>query len=65
MQKQHFLFLLIASFALAQSPADSSYREDQIYASIGYPLLTDTPEGVAQNKLSHTLEQHIDYPDES
>lgn len=55
MQKQHFVLLLIASFALAQSPADSLYREDQIYASIGYPLLIDTPEGVAQNKLSHTF----------
>lgn len=55
MQKQHFVLLLIASFALAQSPADSSYREDQIYASIGYPLLIDTPEGHTQNKLSHTF----------
>ena len=55
MQKQHFLLLLIASFALAQSPADSLYREDQIYASIGYPLLIDTPEGLTQNKLSHTF----------
>lgn len=55
MQKQHFVLLLIASFALAQSPADSSYREDQIYASIGYPLLIDTPEGLTQNKLSHTF----------
>ena len=45
----------MASFALAQSPVDSSYREDQIYASIGYPLLIDTPEGVAQKKLSHTF----------
>ena len=55
MQKQHFLLLLLASFALAQSPADSSYREDQIYASIGYPLLINTPEGVTQNKLSHAF----------
>ena len=55
MQKQHFLLLLIASFALAQSPADSLYREDQIYASMGYPLLIDTPEGLTQNKLSHTF----------
>ena len=55
MQKQHFLLLLIASFALAQSPADSFYREDQIYVSIGYPLLIDTPEGLTQNKLSHTF----------
>ena len=55
MQKQHFLLLLIASFALAQSPADSLYREDQIYVSIGYPLLIDTPEGLTQNKLSHTF----------
>ena len=55
MQKQHFLLLLIASFALAQSPADSLYREDQIYASIGYPLLIETPEGLTQNKLSHTF----------
>ena len=55
MQKQHFLLLLIASFALAQSPADSLYREDQIYASIGYPLLIGTPEGLTQNKLSHTF----------
>ena len=55
MQKQCFFLLLIASFALAQSPADSLYREDQIYASIGYPLLIDTPEGLTQNKLSHTF----------
>ena len=55
MQKQCFLLLLIASFALAQSPADSFYREDQIYVSIGYPLLIDTPEGLTQNKLSHTF----------
>jgi hypothetical protein len=55
MQKQCFLLLLIASFALAQSPADSLYREDQIYASIGYPLLIDTPEDLTQNKLSHTF----------
>ena len=55
MQKQHFLILLIASLALAQSPADSFYREDQIYVSIGYPLLIDTPEGLTQNKLSHTF----------
>ena len=55
MQKQHFLLLLIASFALAQSPADSFYREDQIYVSIGYPLLIDIPEGLTQNKLSHTF----------
>ena len=45
----------MASFALAQSPVDSSYREDQIYASIGYPLLIETPEGLTQNKLSHTF----------
>ena len=45
----------MASFALAQSPADSLYREDQIYVSIGYPLLIDTPEGLTQNKLSHTF----------
>ena len=45
----------MASFALAQSPADSFYREDQIYVSIGYPLLIDTPEGLTQNKLSHTF----------
>jgi len=55
MHKQHFLLLLVGSFALAQSPVDSSYREDQIYASIGYPLLIDTPEGLTQNKLSHTF----------
>ena len=55
MQKQHFLLLLIASFALAQTPADSLYREDQIYASMGYPLLIDIPEGLTQNKLSHTF----------
>ena len=55
MQKQCFLLLLVASFALAQSPADSLYREDQIYASIGYPLLIETPEGLTQNKLSHTF----------
>ena len=45
----------MASFVLAQSPVDSSYREDQIYASIGYPLLIDTPQGITQNKLSHTF----------
>jgi hypothetical protein len=55
MQKQYFFLLLIASFALAQPPADSLYREDQIYASIGYPLLVETPEGLTQNKLSHTF----------
>jgi hypothetical protein len=47
--------LFIASFALAQSPADSLYREDQIYVSVGYPLLIDIPEGLTQNKLSHTF----------
>jgi len=55
MQKQSFLLLLIAGFTLAQSPADSFYREDQIYALIGYPLLVETPEGLTQNKLSHTF----------
>ena len=55
MQKQCFLLLLVASFALAQSQADSLYREDQIYASIGYPLLISTPEGLTQNKLSHSF----------
>ena len=55
MQKQYFLILLIASLSLAQLPADSSYREDQIYASIGYPLLINKPEGLTQNKLSHTF----------
>ena len=55
MQKQCFLLLLIAGFTLAQSPADSFYREDQIYALIGYPLLVETPEGLTQNKLSHTF----------
>jgi hypothetical protein len=55
MQKQHFLLMLIASFALAQTQADSLYREDQIYASVGYPLLIYTPEGLTQNKLSHTF----------
>ena len=55
MQKQYFLILLIASLSLAQLPADSSYREDQIYASIGYPLLISKPEGLTQNKLSHTF----------
>lgn len=55
MQKQCFLLLYIASFALAQSPADSLYREDQIYASVSYPLLIDTPEILTQNKLSHTF----------
>jgi hypothetical protein len=47
--------LFIASFALAQSPVDSLYREDQIYVSVGYPLLIDIPEGLTQNKLSHTF----------
>ena len=55
MQKQHFIPLLIASFALAQTPADLLYREDQIYASVGYPLLIDVPEALTQNKLSHTF----------
>ena len=55
MQKQYFLLLLIASFALAQAQADSLYREDQIYVTIGYPLLINAPEGITQNKLSHTF----------
>jgi hypothetical protein len=55
MQKQFFFLLFIASFALAQTPADSLYREDQIYVSVGYPLLIDIPEGLTQNKLSHTF----------
>ena len=55
MQKKHFILLLIASFALAQTPADLLYREDQIYASVGYPLLIDVPEALTQNKLSHTF----------
>ena len=55
MQKLHFLLLLIGGYAFAQTPADSLYREDQIYASVGYPLLIDTPEGLTQNKLSHTF----------
>ena len=55
MQKQYFILLLIASFALAQTPADLLYREDQIYASVGYPLLIDVPEALTQNKLSHTF----------
>ena len=55
MQKQYFILLLIASFALAQTPTDPLYREDQIYASVGYPLLIDVPEALTQNKLSHTF----------
>ena len=55
MVKQHFLFLLLASFTLAQNSADSLYREDQIYLSIGYPLLINTTEGLTQNRLSHTF----------
>ena len=55
MQKQYFILLLIASFALAQTSADQFYREDQIYSSVGYPLLIDVPEALAQNKLSHTF----------
>jgi hypothetical protein len=55
MQKKHSILLLIASFALAQTPADLLYREDQIYASVGYPLLIDVPEALTQNKLSHTF----------
>ena len=45
----------MTSFALAQSAADSAYREDQIYAAIGYPLLLNAPEGITQNKLSHSF----------
>ena len=55
MQKQLFLFFFMTSFSLAQSQAGSAYREDQIYAAIGYPLLINAPEGIAQNKLSHTF----------
>ena len=55
MQKLHFLLLLIGGFAFSQTPTDSLYREDQIYASVGYPLLIGTPEGLTQNKLSHTF----------
>ena len=43
------------SFTLAQSQDDSAYREDQIYAAIGYPLLLNAPDGITQNKLSHTF----------
>ena len=43
------------SFTLAQSQGDSAYREDQIYAAIGYPLLLNAPDGITQNKLSHTF----------
>lgn len=45
----------MTSFTLAQSQADSAYREDQIYAAIGYPLLLNAPDGITQNKLSHTF----------
>ena len=45
----------MTSFTLAQSQADSAYREDQIYAAIGYPLLVNAPDGITQNKLSHTF----------
>ena len=45
----------MTSFTLAQSQADSSFREDQIYAAIGYPLLVNAPDGITQNKLSHTF----------
>ena len=45
----------MTSFTLAQSQADSAYREDQIYADIGYPLLLNAPDGITQNKLSHTF----------
>ena len=55
MRKQYFILLLIASFALAQTSSDQFYREDQIYSSVGYPLLIDVPEALAQNKLSHTF----------
>ncbi len=55
MQKQLFVFLFLTSFTLAQSQADSAYREDQIYAAIGYPLLLNSPDGITQNKLSHTF----------
>ena len=43
------------SFTLAQSQDDLAYREDQIYAAIGYPLLLNAPDGITQNKLSHTF----------
>lgn len=55
MQKQLFVFLFLTSFTLAQSQADSAYREDQIYAAIGYPLLLNAPDGITQNKLSHSF----------
>ncbi|MGB1993163.1 MAG: outer membrane beta-barrel protein [Flavobacteriaceae bacterium] len=55
MQKQLFVFLFMTSFTLAQSQADSAYREDQIYAAIGYPLLLNAPDGITQNKLSHNF----------
>jgi hypothetical protein len=55
MQKQLFVFLFLTSFTLAQSQADSAYREDQIYTAIGYPLLLNAPDGITQNKLSHTF----------
>ena len=43
------------SFIPAQSQADSVYREDQIYVTTGYPLLINAPDGITQNKLSHTF----------
>ena len=55
MQKQLFVFLFMTSFTLAQSQADSAYRDDQIYAAIGYPMLLNAPDGITQNKLSHTF----------
>lgn len=55
MHKSFITLLLISSFAISQSTPDLSYREDQIYATFGYPLLINTPEGINQNKLSHAF----------
>ena len=55
MRNAIFGLLFFSFWASAQTTNDSKYREDQLYATIGYPLLLDAPEGVTQNKLSHTF----------
>lgn len=48
----HFLFLISVFHVIAQEDT-LSFREDQIYFSIGYPYFSDAPTELIQNKLSY------------
>ncbi|MDG1822200.1 MAG: outer membrane beta-barrel protein [Flavobacteriaceae bacterium] len=49
-----FVFFNISNALFAQDSAPS-FREDQIYLSVGYPFFSESSETLIQNKLSYAL----------